>query len=353
MNILSFNIGSTSTKIAFSSGGEEVLRETIEYKSETLTRFADFGEQLPIRQKDIEAFVKRQGLEKKNLDMIVSRGGIGKPAPAGAYEINEVMCEDVLSGRYGKHPANLGPPIAYNMARKFGAKSIVVDPPTTDEFHPLARVTGIPELERQSGFHALNQKAAARRAARDMGKRYADINLVVAHLGGGITIGTHRKGSAIDVTHGLSEGPLTPERAGALPTIPLLELAFSGQFDMKKLQKKLLGQGGLFAYFGTSDAMKVEKMIREGDEKAKFIYEVMIYQIAKDIGAMAAVLKGKIDGIVLTGGLAQSEMVTSGIKEYVEFLAPVFIYPGEDEMRALEEGALRVLRGEEEIKEYI
>ena len=352
MNILAFNIGSSSTKIAYSSGGEEVLRETIEYKSEALTQYADFSDQLPMRQKDIEVFIKRQEIEIKNLDVIVSRGGVGRPAPAGAYRINEVMCEDVLSGRYGKHPANLGPPIAYNMARKFGAKAIVIDPPTTDEFHSLARVTGIPELERQSGFHALNQKAAARRAARDMGKRYEAVNLIVAHLGGGITIGAHRRGSVVDVTHGLSEGPLTPERAGALPTIPLLELAFSGQFDMKKILKKLVGQGGLFAYLGTSDATNVEKMIHEGDEKANFIYEVMIYQIAKDIGAMAAVLKGEIDGIVLTGGLAHSEMVTSEIKEYVEFLAPVFIYPGEDEMRALEEGALRVLRGEEELKEY-
>jgi len=352
VNILAFNIGSSSTKIAYSSGGEEVLRETIEYKSEALTQYADFSDQLPMRQKDIEVFIKRQEIEIKNLDVIVSRGGVGRPAPAGAYRINEVMCEDVLSGRYGKHPANLGPPIAYNMARKFGAKAIVIDPPTTDEFHSLARGTGIPELERQSGFHALNQKAAARRAARDMGKRYEAVNLIVAHLGGGITIGAHRRGLAVDVTHGLSEGPLTPERAGALPIIPLLELAFSGQFDMKKLQRKLVGQGGLFAYLGTSDATKVEKMIQEGDEKAKFIYEAMIYQIAKDIGAMAAVLKGEIDGIVLTGGLAHSEMVTSGIKDYVEFLAPVFIYPGEDEMRALEEGALRVLRGEEELKEY-
>ena len=352
VNILAFNIGSTSTKIVFSVGEEEVLREAIEYKSEALVQYADFGDQLPMRQKDIEVFIRRHGLEMKNLDMIVSRGGVGKPAPAGAYRINEAMCEDVLSGRYGKHAANLGPPIAYNMARKCGAKAIVVDPPTTDEFHPLARVTGIPELERQSGFHALNQKAAARRAARDMGKRYEAVNLVVAHLGGGITIGAHRKGAVIDATHGLSEGPLTPERAGALPILPLLELAFSGQFDMKKLQRKLVGQGGLFAYLGTSNATKVEKMIHEGDEKANFIYEVMIYQIAKDIGAMAVVLKGEIDGIVLTGGLAHSEMITNGIKKYVEFLAPVFIYPGEDEMRSLEEGALRVLRGEEELKEY-
>jgi len=352
LNILAFNIGSTSTKVAFFSSGEEVSRETIEYKSEVLAQYADFKDQLPMREKDIEVFFKRQGLEKKNLDMIVSRGGAGKPAPAGAYRINKVMCEDVLSGRYAKHPANLGPPIAYKMARKFGAKAIVIDPPTTDEFHSLARVTGIPELERQSAFHALNQKAAARRAARDIGKRYETVNFIVAHLGGGITIGAHRRGSVIDATHGISEGPLTPERAGALPVIPLIELAFSGQFDMRKLQRKLVGQGGLFAYLGTTDATKVEKMIQEGNEKAKFIYEVMIYQIAKDIGAMAAVLKGEMDGIVLTGGLAHSEMITSGIKEYVEFLAPVFIYPGEDEMRALEEGALRVLRGEEEIKDY-
>ncbi|MGV8058711.1 MAG: butyrate kinase [Smithellaceae bacterium] len=352
MNILAFNISSTSTDVAFFSDGEEVSRETIEYKSEALAQYVDFYDQLSMREKDIAVFIKRQNLKMKNIDMIVSRGGVGKPVPAGVYRINMAMCEDVLSERYGEHPANLGPPIAYKMARKIGAKAIVIDPPTTDEFHSLARVTGIPELERRSGFHALNQKAAARRAAADIGKKYEAVNLIVAHLGGGISIGAHKRGSVIDATHGLNEGPLTPERAGSLPTLPLLELAFSGQYDLRQLQRKLSGQAGLSAYLGTTDAKEVEKMIQEGDGKAKLVYNAMIYQIAKNIGAMAAVLKGKIDGIVITGDLAYSDTITNGIKEYVEFLSPVFIYPGEDEMRALGEGALRVLKGEEEIKDY-
>jgi butyrate kinase len=210
----------------------------------------------------------------------------------------------------------------------------------------------MPEIERRSAFHALNQKAAARRAARAIGRAYEDLRFVVAHLGGGITIGAHRNGRVVDCTHGLTEGPLTPERAGALPTQDLIDLTFSGTLDRRQLQLRLVGQGGLAAYLGTTDAKEVEAMILQGDEKAGFIYRAMAYQIAKDIGAMHVALKGPADGIVLTGGLARSEMLTGWIREWIEDMAPVFVYPGEDEMTAMAEGGLRVLSGEEPVRRY-
>ncbi len=242
--------------------------------------------------------------------------------------------------------------MALSIAKQFGMPAIVIDSPSTDEFEPLARVSGLPEIERKSAFHALNQKIAARRFAAALGKRYEDINVVVAHLGGGITIGAHRQGRVIDCTHGLGEGPLTPERAGSLPTMDLINLAFSGNLDKKQLQGRLVGQGGLAAYLGTTDVQQVEERIKRGDEKARIVFTAVAYQVAKDIGAMAVVLNGELDGIVLTGGIAHSEMLTGLIAARVRFLAPVAVYPGEDEVAALAAGGLRVLEGEETIKKY-
>jgi butyrate kinase len=216
----------------------------------------------------------------------------------------------------------------------------------------LARVSGLPEIERKSVLHSLNQKRAARRLATSLGLKYDEMNLVVAHLGGGISIGAHQKGRVIDCTHGLAEGPFTPERAGALPTSELMELAFSGTLDKKQLQTRLVGEGGLYAYLQTTDVQTVEAMVEGGDEKAKLIFAAMAYQIAKDIGALCVVLKGAVDGIVLTGGMAHSRMLTRAIEEWVGFLAPIFVFPGEDEMTALAEGGQRVLLGEEEIRSY-
>ena len=351
-HLLVINVGSTSTKVGWFSGRDHVVLETIRYSSEALAPFKTLAEQLPLREEDILTFLSRNGITLEEIDMIVSRGGLGKPAPAGAYRIDEDMCGDLLEGKYGKHPSALGPAIALHMAKKYGMPAIVIDPPSTDEFHPLARISGLPEIERKSVFHALNQKIAARRLAREMGKKYEELNLVVAHLGGGATIGAHQKGRVIDCTHGLGEGPFTPERAGSLPTTDLLDLAFSGGLDKKEMQARLVGQGGLSAYLSTTDAQKVLQMINSGDDKAKMILEAMAYQIAKDIGAMCVVLKGKIDGIILTGGLAHAEMLTRWIREWVSFLAPVSVYPGEDEMSALAEGGLRVLLNEEEVRRY-
>jgi len=350
--LLVVNVGSTSTKVAFFRGRKPEVLETIRYSSEDLAPYSSLSAQLPLREDDLLRLLKEKGVNLKEIHMIVSRGGLGNPAPAGAYRVDDAMCRDLLDGKYGKHPSALGPAMSLDISKKYGIPAIVVDPPSTDEFHPLARISGLPEIERKSAFHALNQKAAARRLAAERGKKYEEMNLVVAHLGGGITIGAHLKGKVVDCTHGLGEGPLTPERAGALPTNDLLDLAFSEKMDRKKIQGRLVGQGGLFAYLGTTDAAKVEGMVRAGDQKAKLVYEAVAYQAAKDIAAMGSVLKGQIDGIILTGGLANSKMLTDWIKERVQFLGPVFVYPGEDEMSALAEGGLRVLRNEEEIKTY-
>ncbi len=350
--ILVINVGSTSTKVACFRDTEPETIENISYGSEDLADYPSLSDQLPLREMDVMTFLRKNMINLVEIDMVVSRGGLGKPAPAGAYRIDEIMCADLLAGKYGKHPSALGPAMALSFSKQFGMPAIVIDPPSTDEFEPLARISGLPEVERKSAFHALNQKIAARRFALAEGKKYNEISVVVAHLGGGITIGAHRQGRVIDCTHGLAEGPLTPERAGALPTMDLIDLAFSGKLDKKQIQGRLVGQGGLAACLGTTDAQQVEEMIKGGDEKARLVFEAMAYQISKDIGAMCVVLKGEMDGIILTGGLAHSERLTGLIIERVRFLAPVSVYPGEDEMAALAAGGIRVLEREEGIMKY-
>ncbi len=351
-HILAINIGSTSTKVAFYRDSERLVQETITYNSADLARYGELKDQLPLREGDLQKFIETNGIDMSRVDLIISRGGLGRPGPAGAYVVDQGMCDDLMAGKYGKHPSALGPSMALGLAQKYHMPAVVIDPPSTDEFQPLARISGLPEIERKSAFHALNQKAAARKAARQITRRYEDVNFVVAHLGGGITVGAHKKGCVIDCTHGLSEGPFTPERAGSLPTQELLDLAQSGRVSPKDLSRKLVGQGGLSAYLGTTNAVELEKAVSKGDAKSELIYQAMAYQIAKDIGAMAAVLEGKVDGVVLTGGLAHSAMLTGWVRQRTEFIAPVFIFPGEDEMESMAEGSLRILRGEDNPREY-
>jgi butyrate kinase len=350
--LLIVNVGSTSTKVALYRGAQPVVQDTIAYRAGDLSGDASLSDQLPRRREDLHRFVEKNRIPLTDIALFISRGGLGKPGPAGAYAIDKAMCEDLLSGKYGRHPSALGPAIMLDLAGQYGRPAVIIDPPSTDEFDPLARISGLPEIERRSAFHALNQKAAARRAARAIGRAYEDLRLVVAHLGGGITIGAHRRGRVVDCTHGLTEGPLTPERAGALPTQDLVDLTLSQTLDRKQLQRRLVGGGGLAAYLGTTDAKQVETLIQQGDEKARLIYQAMAYQIAKEIGAMRVALEGPADGIVLTGGLAHSQMLTGWVLRWVEDLAPVFIFPGEDEMAALAEGGLRVLSGEEPVSRY-
>ena len=349
-HILAVNVGSTSTKVAFYRDEERLIQETLTYSAADLAGYKDLKDQLSLREAGLRTFIEKNNIDMNRVDLVISRGGLGRPGPAGAYRVNPAMCEDLLQGRYGKHPSALGPSMAMGLSRQYGMPAVVIDPPSTDEFQPLARISGLPDIERKSAFHALNQKAAARKAARRLNKRYEEANLVVAHLGGGITIGAHQKGLVIDCTHGLTEGPFSPERAGALPTQDLVDLA--GRMSPKDLSKRLVGQGGLAAYLGTTNAVDVEAAVKKGDTKAEAIYRAMAYQIAKDIGAMAAVLAGEVDGVVLTGGLAHSAMLTSWVEQRTKFIASVFIFPGEDEMEAMAGGALRILRGEETPRDY-
>lgn len=350
--ILVINIGSTSTRVGVFKDEAPLFVETINHDTRELSSFQTFIDQHAFRQKIIEEILRQRGVPLGDIDLIVSRGGGTRPIETGIYGINQLMCDDLLSGKYEKHPANLGPVISFNMGGKTNIPAIIVDSPSSDEFEPLARFSGIPEIKRRSGFHVLSQKAVARRAAGYLCKDYEDINLIVGHLGGGISIGAHRKGRIIDASHGIEEGPFTPERSGSLPVIEIMNLCFSGKYTRDKLLRKFVGAGGLTAYLGTNDARLIEKRILEGDKDYLPAYQAMAYQISREIGAMATVLNGEVEIIVLTGGLAHSQMLTEWITERVDFIAPIKIFPGEDEMRALADGGLRVLQGNEKVKEY-
>jgi butyrate kinase len=350
--IFVLNIGSTSTKLAFFEQDHLKAQETIDHTIHQLNSLTDYLDQLPLRKKSIEGFLEYNQLELDKVHMIASRGGLTAPVSSGVYLVDKRMCEDLRSGKYGQHPTNLGPILAYDLGQLAGIQAVIVDSPSTDEYHPLARISGIPEIERKSAFHALNQKAAARNAAEEMGVPYEESNFLVAHLGGGITIGVHKKGRVVDSTIGLGEGPLTLERAGSVPTLDLLRLLESGQFTLTGLRSRLTSEGGLLGYLGTNKLSKVEEMISQGDTRAPLFLEAMAYQVSKGIGAMSTVLDGQVDAVILTGGLANSKKLVGWIIGRVGFIAPVKVYPGESEMLALAKGALRVLSGKEAIKHY-
>jgi len=351
-NILVLDIGSTTTKAAVFENDHPKSQETIPHGPELTRPLSGYMEQFPLYLERVKKFLADHHIDVGQLDIIVSRGGLTESLSSGVYLIDKRMCDDLRSGKYGQHPTNLGPLIANDLAGPAGIRAVIVDSPSTDEFHPLARIFGIPEIERKSAFHALNQKAAARMAAREMGISYTESNMVVAHLGGGITVGAHCQGKVIDSTIGVGEGTLTPERTGTLPLMTLLWLLESGQLSLADLRRQLTSVGGLLAYLGTSDVNQVETKIRQGHEKALLLLQAMAYQIAKDIGAMSNVLHGEVDSIVLTGGLANSAMLVDSIVDRVKFIALVKVYSGEQEMLALAAGALRVLAGTEAIKHY-
>jgi len=345
--ILSINPGSTTTKFAVYDNEELVMQETINHSAEDLAPFEKLADQYDFRKGKIIEILQKHGIELETLSAVSGRGGDLGPIPSGTYQINEAMVE---KSKPGRHAANLGPVIAYDLGKELNIPSFVVDPVTVDEYEDVARISGWPELPRRSGFHALNQKAIARKTAHDLGKPYEELNLIVAHMGGGISVGAHKKGKVVDVN--IEEGGLfTPERA-VPPVGGLVRVCFSGNYTAEEVIRRLFGEGGIYAYLGTKDAREVEDMIAQGNEKALEVYRAMAYQVTKAIGAIAAVLEGKIDAIALTGGIAYSDMFTGWIKEAVSFLAPVMVYPGEKELESLALGALRVLRGEEKAKEY-
>jgi len=351
--ILAINPGSTSTKISVFQNETLIMEKTLRHSSEEINKFEKITDQFEFRKNVIIEAVDEAGIKIEDLDAVVGRGGLLKPIPGGTYEVSENMIEDLKVGILGEHASNLGGIIAKEIADSAFAPSFIVDPVVVDEMNDVARISGMPEIERKSIFHALNQKATARRAAAEMGKAYEDVNIIVAHLGGGISVGAHEKGRVIDVNNALDgEGPFSPERTGGLPVGDLAKLCFSEKFTLDQIKKKIKGHGGIVAYLNTNDARDVEKMIEEGNEEAKLVYDAMAYQVAKEIGSCAAVLKGKVDAIVLTGGIAYSKMITTEISERVSFIGDIKIFPGEDEMTALAEGALRVMKGQEVPKKY-
>ncbi len=351
--ILVINPGSTSTKVAVFRGETPVFVQSIYHSSEELSKFDRIVDQFDFRKELILKLLKEKGIKVEELSAVVGRGGLIKPVPSGTYIVNDIMKKHLREGLMGEHASNLGGLIAASIAEPLGIPAFIVDPVVVDEMEPLAKLSGLPEIERKSIFHALNQKFTARQAARDLGKKYKEVNLIVVHLGGGISVGAHRKGRVIDVNNALNgDGPFAPERSGGLPAWDLIEMALSGKYTKDELKKKLAGKGGIVAYLGTNNMFEVEKRVDEGDEYADFICEGMAYQVSKEIGANAAVLEGKVDAIVLTGGLANAKRFVDRIRKRVEWIAPILLYPGGDEMLALAMGALRVLRGEEDAKEY-
>ena len=351
--ILVINPGSTSTKIGVFTDDIPLVERTIRHANEELDRYDSIFEQYEFRKHVVLEELDREGINVSRLSAVCGRGGLLRPIEGGTYLVNDRMLSDLRSGYNGQHASNLGGVIAHEIASGLNIPAYIVDPVVVDEMEPLARVSGFPGIERKSIFHALNQKAVARRVAQDLGKKYEDVSLIVAHMGGGITVGAHRHGKVIDVNNGLNgDGPFSPERAGAVPAGDLVKLCFSGDFYREEVMKKLVGQGGLSGYLGTNDALKVERMIKKGNSEAQLVYEAMAYQVAKEIGAASAVLKGRVDGIVLTGGLAYGKAFTQLISDRVSWIAEVIAVPGENELQALAEGALRVLRKEEDAKIY-
>ena len=352
-HLLVVNPGSTTTKISLFENENETFTETISHKIEELSRFNRASDQDLYRMEIIIRVLRENQIDLNSITAVVGRGGLLRPIEGGTYSVNEQMVADLKRGVLGDHPSNCGGLIAYAISKALGCHAYIVDPVVVDEMEPIARISGMPLIPRRSIFHALNQKAVARDTAKKINKTYAESNLIIAHLGGGITVGAHRNGRVIDVNNGLDgDGPFSPERSGAVPVGDLVKAAFSGEYTLPEMKKLIKGHGGMVAYLGSHDLRVIEERLKERDEQATLIYEAMAYQVSKEIGAAATVLEGKVDAIALTGGIAKSNQFVDLIKKRVAFIANVFVFPGEQEMLALALGGLRVLYGDEEAKVY-
>lgn len=351
--ILIINPGSTSTKIGVFEDENLLFEETLRHTTEELAGFNLIVEQKDFRKKVILDILAEKNFDIKTLDVCVGRGGMLKPIPGGTYPVSDELLEDLKIGKQGQHASNLGGILAREIGDEIGVPSYIVDPVVVDELMPIARYSGVPELPRTSVFHALNQKAVAKRYAKEKGVSYESLNLIVVHMGGGVSVGAHEKGRVIDVFNALDgDGAFSPERAGAVPSGALIRMCFSGEYTEKEVYKKIVGGGGFNAYLGTNDMRDVAKMIDEGDTHADEVREAFILQVCKNIGSMSCVLKGKVDAIIVTGGIAYNKAVVDKMEERAGFIAPFTVYPGEDELLALAQGALRVLNGEEKAMEY-
>jgi len=352
--ILVINPGSTSTKLAIYDGENEYLSKTLRHSAEELAPFEKIVDQYEFRENIIKEFLVESGLTINDFAAVIGRGGVIRPIPSGVYSVDETMLDDLRSGKFSEHASNLGAILAYELTKGTDIPKFIADPVVVDELCALARYSGYPSMKRVSIFHALNQKAVAMKAAQEIGKPYEAVNLIVVHMGGGISIGAHKEGKVIDVNNALDgDGPYSPERSGTLPLCSFIDLCYSGKYSKDEMKKNLKGKGGLISYLGVNDAVEIQKRIRDGDKEAGLYYQAMVYQISKWIGKMSAPLKGKIDGIVLTGGLAyDNDHVVKWISEHVSFLARIFVYPGGDEEQALAFAALGALKGSRQIKRY-
>ncbi|MBP2643539.1 MAG: butyrate kinase [Firmicutes bacterium] len=349
--ILAINPGSTSTKIAVFENEKELFRQNIEHSSDELAKYNSIAEQYDFRKEAVLSFLATNHVSVDDLSAVVGRGGSLPPVKGGAYHINDALVERLRYNPISEHAANVASLIAYEIASSAGIPSFIYDATTVDELDDIARITGMPVIPRASICHTLNMRAVARRYAKDYGKKYKELKLIVTHIGGGITSSLHQGGRMIDIVSD-DEGPFSPERAGMVHGRLLIDACYSGKYDHQTMSKMLRGKGGLVAYLGTNSALEVIERIKNGDKEAELVFRAMAYQIAKSIGELATVVQGKVDGIILTGGLAYSELLTNWIKNNVEFIASVTIYPGENELESLALGALRVLRGEETAHEY-
>lgn len=351
--VLGINPGSTSTKIAVYGNDRVELVRNLDHSESEMEQFRGrpILDQLEFRQSCIERELSDAEYKLEQFDAVVGRGGLMRPVASGTYRVNEAMLEDLRSTRYGEHASNLGAFLAQAIGAKAGAEAFIVDPVSVDEFTETARVSGSALADRQCLSHALNTKAVAKRYAREQGRAYADLRLVVAHLGSGISVSAHEGGKMIDVNVAGQEGAFAMDRSGGLQIQKVIQLCFSGRYTEKQLWNLLNREGGVYSYLGTKDLREVERRIEAGDNHAALIFDAMVYQTAKDIGAMATVLKGRVDAVLLTGGMAHSEKLVPKLREAIEWIAPVTVYPGEDELQALAEGAMRVLCGEEKARE--
>jgi butyrate kinase len=350
--VIAINPGSTSTKVSLFEGEKEVKSKKLEHDKNDLEKFDRIIDQFSYRLETIEDWLKEEDISLESLRAVVGRGGLLRPMPSGTYLVTDAMILDLQIGIQGEHASNLGGILAKHLADKVNINAYIVDPVAVDEFEDVARISGLKEIPRRSLVHALNIKAVCHRYAEEHGKKIEELNLVIAHLGGGISISPIKNGRIVDANNANQMGPFSPERSGTLPVGDLVELCFSGKYQEKELKKMTHGKGGLVSYLGTFDGREVLKRIEEGESYAKLIYDTMCYQIGKEIASMATVLKGNVEAILITGGLAHSDYLVEKVKEMVSFISPIYVYPGEDEMKALNEGVLRVLNDQEKVKIY-
>ena len=351
--VLVINPGSTSTKIAVFEGDTRLFDQTLNHSSDELKSFSTIALQYEFRQKAILEVLAAKGFDTNLLVAVVGRGGVLHPIPSGVYRVNEAMKSDILSARYGEHASNLGALIADDIASKLGIPAFIADPVVVDELSDLARVSGHRLFQRISIFHALNQKAVARRYAAEQGKKYEDLNLIVVHMGGGVSVGLHREGKVEDVNQALNgEGPFSPERSGTLPSAALAKLCFSGNYTEKEVLRMISGAGGMVSFLGTNDMRDVEKLYHAGDKAGTLYYTAFIYQVGKYIGSMAAAAHGRVDAIILTGGIAYGKDIVAGLSEMCSFIAPIVVYPGEGELEALAQAGFGALDGSRPAQEY-